>query len=272
VSGKATQFEVNVGDGDFEALVEQLRSLLITARRGHDEAVSQLEDESRQIEQERSQFDQERIELRKEITRLEQLSSQQARDLTLLAQVNDEKAELEQQCKALRQELEDLQASHRESVSQKEKAGAEPYRARPTSTGTSAAGTRAEATPAGAGPQRPRSASSPQSGSPGAAAGTANTGKDSRRIATPCLVVVRHPVFNEEGQGWALERSTESLSLLVDEAYPVGTTLKVRSGKSVHRTWLDIVVTECQAERVSFRLQCSFVNPVAWADVQHLAD
>src|SRR5262249_6934843 len=96
--------------------------------------------------------------------------------------------------------------------------------------------------------------------------------RDSRRIVMPCLVMVRDPLTNEEVEGWAVERSQEGLALLVGEQYSVGTPLKVRSGKSPHRTWLDIVVDECNAERTNVRLHCSFTNPVTWADIQHLAD
>ncbi len=271
MSGKVTQSDIDVGDGDFDALVEQLRSLLMTAQRGHDHAVRRLEEESRQFDQEKSQFDQDRVALCKEITRLEQLSRKQAHDLALLAQVNDEKTRLEEQCNALRQELEDLQATQRELVSQMEQAEAEQKRASET-----ASESRAEAA---TGTERQQSAAARQPSSPGAATvngpaktGPSKTGKESQRIAMPCQVVVRHPVFNEEVSGWAVERSLESLALLVGEQYPAGTSLKVRSGKSVHRTWLDIVVDDCQAERASYRLECSFVSPVTWSDVQHLAD
>jgi hypothetical protein len=62
----------------------------------------------------------------------------------------------------------------------------------------------------------------------------------------------------------------EGLALLVDEKHAVGTPLKVRSTKATNARWIDIVVEECGPERASFRLRCSFANPVAWADIQHL--
>jgi hypothetical protein len=97
-----------------------------------------------------------------------------------------------------------------------------------------------------------------------------NRGKDTRRIARPCLVVI-HRSINDEIQGWAVERSMEGLALLVDEKCVAGTPLRVRSGKSVNASWIDIVVEECCPERSSFKLRCSFASPVTWADIQHLA-
>jgi DNA repair exonuclease SbcCD ATPase subunit len=97
-----------------------------------------------------------------------------------------------------------------------------------------------------------------------------NAARDTRRIATPCRVVI-HRSVNDEVQGWAVERSMEGLALLVDEKYTVGAPLKVRSGKSTQASWIDVVVDECCPERANFKLRCSFANPVTWADIQHLA-
>jgi hypothetical protein len=102
------------------------------------------------------------------------------------------------------------------------------------------------------------------------ATGPPKTAGDSRRIATPCLVVI-HRSVNDEVKGWAVERSLEGLVLLVDEKYAPGTPLKVRSEKSTQASWIDIVVQECYPERVNFKLKCSFASPVTWADILHLA-
>jgi len=85
------------------------------------------------------------------------------------------------------------------------------------------------------------------------------------------MVVIHRAAFNDEVEGWAIERSLESMAILLDEKYPVGTPLRVRSAKSARGTWLDVVVESCRAERASFRVECTFANPVTWADIHTLA-
>jgi hypothetical protein len=254
----------------FDALVDQLRSLLLSATRSRDEAVRRLEEESQQLDQERSQIEQERLAMRQEITRLQQLVSDQARDLNILAQVENERAVLEEQCAALRQEVDGLQASQGAELAQNEQAK--------SGQRTKAAPSRSAANRSAPGQASPETgdAERAQPAKPSAPPGVADpavsqSSRDSRRIAMPCMVVIHRADFNDEVEGWAVERSLEGLAILLDEKYPVGTPLRVRSAKSARGTWLDIVVEACQAERANFRVQCTFASPVTWADIQHLA-
>ena len=105
---------------------------------------------------------------------------------------------------------------------------------------------------------------------PGAVHAPAGASRDSRRLATPCLVVI-HRGFSEEMEGWAVERTMEGLKLLVDETIGVGSALKVRSAKSAHPNWIDIIVQDCRQERGGFQLSCSFATAVTWADIQQLS-
>jgi len=220
-------------DEAFEAVVEQLRSVFRGACQSRDEAERRLDEESGQRKQERAEFEKERLALRQEITRLQQLVRDQARDLNILAQAENDRAALEQQCAALQEELEALRSAD----------GAPP-----------------ENVP------EPELAAAPAANGKQATAA-----RDSRRIAMPCLVVVHRTESNDEVEGWAIERSLEGVAVLLDEKYSAGTPLRVRSAKSARGTWLDVVVESCRAERASFRVECTFANPVTWADIHTLA-
>lgn len=70
-------------------------------------------------------------------------------------------------------------------------------------------------------------------------------------------------------QGWVVDRSAGGLRLLVDEAIPAGTLLKVRPTKA-HAAfpWVAVKVKSCYPERKSWNLGCQFLEKLSWEDLQ----
>jgi hypothetical protein len=70
-------------------------------------------------------------------------------------------------------------------------------------------------------------------------------------------------------EGWVVDRSSGGLRLLVDEAVPAGTLLKVRPTKSATKfPWIKVKVKSCYPERKSWNLGCQFLEKMTWEDLQ----
>ncbi len=70
-------------------------------------------------------------------------------------------------------------------------------------------------------------------------------------------------------QGWVVDRSAGGLRLLVDEAVPAGTLLKVRPSKAhAAFAWIQVKVKSCYPERKSWNLGCQFLEKITWEDLQ----
>ncbi len=70
-------------------------------------------------------------------------------------------------------------------------------------------------------------------------------------------------------EGWVLDRSAGGLRLLVDEAVPAGTLLRIKPTKA-HAAfpWIAVKVKSCYPERRSWNLGCQFLEKLSWEDLQ----
>ncbi len=91
-----------------------------------------------------------------------------------------------------------------------------------------------------------------------------------RRKGNPVSVhLIDGSEAGEPFEGWVLDRSTGGLRLLVDEAVPAGTLLKVRPTKVQHAfPWVSVKVKSCYPERRSWNLGCQFLEKLTWEDLQ----
>jgi hypothetical protein len=91
-----------------------------------------------------------------------------------------------------------------------------------------------------------------------------------RRKGNPVPVAIANGDEKAEPiQGWVVDRSSGGLRLLVDDAVPAGTVLKVRPTKAPPSfPWLQVKVKSCYPERKSWKLGCQFVQKVSWEQLQ----
>jgi hypothetical protein len=91
-----------------------------------------------------------------------------------------------------------------------------------------------------------------------------------RRKGNPVSVLLADRADGAEPfQGWVMDRSAGGLRLLVDEAVPAGTLLKVRPTKAhAGFPWVQIKVKSCYPERKSWNLGCQFLAKLTWEDLQ----
>lgn len=91
-----------------------------------------------------------------------------------------------------------------------------------------------------------------------------------RRKGNPVSVhVVDGTEMDDPFQGWVVDRSAGGMRLLVDEAMPAGTLLKVRPTKApAGFPWIQVKVKSCYRERKSWNLGCQFVEKLSWEDLQ----
>lgn len=91
-----------------------------------------------------------------------------------------------------------------------------------------------------------------------------------RRRGNPIPVLIGDPRQPSTAvRGWVLDRSPDGLSLLTDEAVPVGTRLQVRP---VHDLpvlkWFTVEVRHCHPERNVWILGCHFDRALSWDDLR----
>jgi len=91
-----------------------------------------------------------------------------------------------------------------------------------------------------------------------------------RRKGNPVSVHITDPRgAGDPFQGWVVDRSAGGLRLLVDEAIPAGTLLKVRPSKAHGNfPWIQVKVKSCYPERRSWNLGCQFLEKLTWEDLQ----
>jgi hypothetical protein len=91
-----------------------------------------------------------------------------------------------------------------------------------------------------------------------------------RRKGNPVSVhICNGPDVSDPFQGWVLDRSAGGVRLLVDEAIPAGTLLKMRPTKApVAFPWVSIKVKSCYPQRKSWNLGCQFLEKLSWEDLQ----
>jgi len=91
-----------------------------------------------------------------------------------------------------------------------------------------------------------------------------------RRKGNPVSVYIAdNGTPGEPFQGWVVDRSAGGLRLLVDEAIPAGTQLKVRPTKApAGFPWVAVKVKSCYPERKSWNLGCQFLEKLAWEQLQ----
>jgi hypothetical protein len=91
-----------------------------------------------------------------------------------------------------------------------------------------------------------------------------------RRKGNPVSVhIANGPATADPSQGWVVDRSAGGLRLLVDEAVPAGTLLRVRPTKAhANFPWIQVKVKSCYPERKSWNLGCQFLQKLSWEDLQ----
>lgn len=114
----------------------------------------------------------------------------------------------------------------------------------------------------------------PKLGGSGKIGFPATGGKDrrgsTRRAGNPVSILITDSRQNREPiSGWVIDRCSDGLGLLVEEALEVGTFASLRPAAEQYSSrWMQVKIVYCHPERSSYRMGTQFVNKPSWGDMR----